>query len=455
MDISHFGNNSNSETHLEKIETNGSTCDTFRTKMYGKLVFVKRLKQQYSANIRYREALRKEFEIGFGLEHPNLAKYIMFKDNDIYIEYIDGETLAQRLKRDSNYFNNRRNCDKFISQLLSAAEYLHSHQVLHLDIKPDNILITRINNDVKLVDLGFCKSDSYTETTGFTARYASPEQLKGEGCDERSDIYSIGRIIELLPSKHIYKKIIERCTAQNREERYNSVKEIKLPQNRQRGLYILFAAVFSILCVLFYKWSTNESIVNEEKALRYERLTEPTELPPGSNITEENDGEGSHSTTGCEENDSTTNESCNTVITSAGEEKTETDSQPATQTIPEAVTFELTPEAQKDIEAAINSGKNLQRSLEQEFELFKPKLNGYLEDIITFLNDSSNLTLYPTYIQYDYKYKELWRAALRNIENDEWTYSRYKSISNPYSRYKAALLDSIEAKYHENCNKLP
>ena len=174
---SHFGNTPLSDAALEYIPTGGSTCDTYRLKLYGKLHFLKRLKQQYANDPRYVQAFRKEFEVGYNLEHPNLTKYLSMTDDGILMEYIDGETLTDFLKSHPDYFRNRKNSDKFLKQMLNVLQYLHSHQVLHLDLKPGNILITRINHDVKLIDLGGCYADCFNDTTAHTDGYAAPEQL--------------------------------------------------------------------------------------------------------------------------------------------------------------------------------------------------------------------------------------------------------------------------------------
>lgn len=242
MEVSKFSSDSFVNTSatndcdiMEELHTTGSTCNTYRAKIYGKLIFIKKLKPEYAGNILYREALQKEFETGFRLEHPNLARYIALQGDSIHIEYIDGETLTERLATNPHYFANRENCDKFIRQLLWVAQYLHTNQTLHLDIKPDNILLTRINNDVKLVDLGFCRTDCFTGSTGHTEQFAAPEQLNNTGIDERSDIYALGRIIELLPNRHIYNKVITRCTARDKELRYKTVEEIITDLPRKRG----------------------------------------------------------------------------------------------------------------------------------------------------------------------------------------------------------------------------
>ena len=192
------------------MDTQGATCDTFRVKLYGKLHFLKRLKSEYAGDIRYQEALLKEFETGYRLEHPNLVRYLSLDKDGILMEYVDGETLSQRLAKNPDYFKQRKNTDKLVRQLLSVLQYLHSHQVLHLDLKPDNILLTHINDDVKLIDLGFCYTDTFADTQGHTNAFAAPEQLAGEKVDVRSDIYAIGKILELLPDHSIYNKVITR-----------------------------------------------------------------------------------------------------------------------------------------------------------------------------------------------------------------------------------------------------
>ena len=177
MDSSQFSDSQPKYDAIERMDSRGATCDTFRVKLYGKLHFLKRLKAEYAGDIRYQEALRKEFETGYRLEHPNLVRYLSLDHDGILMEYVDGETLSHRLAANPDYFNNRKHTDKFVRQLLDALGYLHSHQVLHLDLKPDNILFTRINDDVKLIDLGCCYTDSFPDTQGYTSEFAAPEQL--------------------------------------------------------------------------------------------------------------------------------------------------------------------------------------------------------------------------------------------------------------------------------------
>ena len=252
MDSSQFTDSQPQYESLEKLKTQGATCDTYRFKLYGKLHFLKRLKSEYANDIRYRESQRKEFETGYRLEHPNLVRYISLSDDGILMEYVDGETLTHWLATRPEYFLDKKNTDKLICQLLDVVGYLHQHQVLHLDLKPDNILITRINNDVKLVDLGCCYTDTFTDTLGRTNRYAAPEQLAGESTDERTDIFAIGRIIELLPNHHIYNKVIARCTAPDKADRYQSMEAFQrdICHTKTKRSYFIFPSLLLMLFII-------------------------------------------------------------------------------------------------------------------------------------------------------------------------------------------------------------
>ena len=250
MESSQFSNSQTRFDTIEQMDTQGATCDTFRVKLYGKLHFLKRLKPEFAGDIRYQEAIRKEFETGYQLEHPNLVRYISFDENSILMEYVDGETLAQRLAKNPDYFSDQKHTDKFVLQLLSALQYLHSHQVLHLDLKPDNILLTHIDDDVKLIDLGFCRTDAFVDTQGYTSGFAAPEQLSGGAVDVRTDIYAFGKILEHLPNHSLYNKVIARCTAENPSDRYQSVDEVFHDINhRQR--YFLYVAAFAAIVAVF------------------------------------------------------------------------------------------------------------------------------------------------------------------------------------------------------------
>lgn len=241
----------------ELLPVGGTTCECYRVKLYGKLHFLKRLKPELCSHPQYVAALQKEFETGYRLDHPHLVHYAAKTDDGILMEYVDGETLSQFVKHHPDYFRHRKHADRFLHQLLSVVGYLHEHQIVHLDLKPDNILITRVGNDVKLIDLGFCYTDSYTDTMGRTDKYAAPEQNDvSSQVDARTDIYAIGRILQTLPCANFYKRIIRRCTEQEPGKRFQSVDDIRrsmrLPASLVRVLLPVFLLLVAILLVFMF-----------------------------------------------------------------------------------------------------------------------------------------------------------------------------------------------------------
>ena len=120
--------------------------------------------------------------------------------------------------------------------------------------------MTHINHDVKLIDLGFCYTDTFADTQGHTNDFAAPEQFpssgeEGQGVEATvnvpTDLYAIGKILNLLPNHSIYNKVITRCTAERPEDRYQSVEEILYDINHQRRYYLWLAALVFVASFVF------------------------------------------------------------------------------------------------------------------------------------------------------------------------------------------------------------
>lgn len=279
MDTSSFSEIQHTFPDAELLPVEGSTCDCYRVRLYGKLHFLKQLKPELRTDPRYVAALQKEFETGYGLDHPHLARYVSHGEDYLMTEYVDGETLSQFVVSHPDYFKSKKNTNRFLSQLLDVLGYLHAHQVVHLDLKPDNILITRIGNDVKLTDLGYCYTDTYTDTMGRTDKYAAPEQFpslgkEGSGVvanpDARTDIYAVGKILETLPCPAIYNKVTARCTKPNKEERYQSAEEIKnhLPNDSISKVWWLAILLFIVVLAVVWLYPSPQPILgNGEKEI--------------------------------------------------------------------------------------------------------------------------------------------------------------------------------------------
>lgn len=215
-------------------EVSGSTSTCAMVRLQGRRLFLKRLRPELAGHPRYVALMQKEFETGSQLQHPNLVQYVTM-DEDIegpYLltEYVDGETLAHRMADKSRP---QVNIQKTFTQLLQCLGYLHSRQVIHLDLKPDNILLTRVGDNVKLIDLGFCYTDSFDLTMGRNAVYSAPEQQQADGRpDHRSDLYAAGRLLadlcQIYPEQdnRQLQRVIARSTATDPNDRYQSAEEM-------------------------------------------------------------------------------------------------------------------------------------------------------------------------------------------------------------------------------------
>lgn len=251
MDSSQFSHNQDIIDSAEPLDVSGATCHCYRVKLYGKLHFLKRLKPELRTNPRHVAALHKEFETGYNLDHPHLVRYLSCGDDYLLTEYIDGSTLLEFAKQNPEFFKSKANVSRLLGSLLDVVEYLHSHQVVHLDLKPQNILITRVGHELKLTDLGFCYTDTFADTMGQTNSFAAPEQLDGSSqVDHRTDIYALGRIIATLPCAKRYRKVIDRCTKPSKEDRYQSVTELKKELSNPRIKWPLVAAIAASACLI-------------------------------------------------------------------------------------------------------------------------------------------------------------------------------------------------------------
>jgi serine/threonine-protein kinase len=139
----------------------------------------------------------REIKVLASLEHPNIAQLrtAFTADNQLVMimEYVEGDTLAQRLERGAFSTPDALN---YMAQVLTALSYAHGKGVIHRDIKPANMMLTP-QGVIKLMDFGIARSTqdlgmTVTGTTLGSVCYMSPEQVKSEPTDARSDLYSAG-----------------------------------------------------------------------------------------------------------------------------------------------------------------------------------------------------------------------------------------------------------------------
>lgn len=151
-------------------------------------------------------------------------------------EFVNGVTVADILL---NGLYDERGVKHIVKSLCDALTVIHSYGIVHRDIKPENVMITD-NGTIKLIDFDaarlFKNGQSKDTRIMGTAGYAAPEQLGLAQSDERTDIFALGVLMNVMltgehPSKKLYKgkmtKIIEKCIQLDPQKRYTTAAELK------------------------------------------------------------------------------------------------------------------------------------------------------------------------------------------------------------------------------------
>lgn len=238
----------------------------------GKRFIIKTTKDNSAQHARM---LRREYELSIGCDHPNIVHIYTYEKQlpqgeGIVMEYIEGRTLDQYLNEKPGKRERRR----IFGELLSAVGYLHNRGIMHNDLKPGNILVTRTDNTLKLIDFGLADSDAEyaMRTLGCSPRYASPELRERSGTiDARSDIYSIGLIMESLLGSS---SVSRRCTKSDPGKRYANISELQRAFKRQqmRPFAAALMALFLIYLIPFGLYISQSAEQEKENALRKEQL---------------------------------------------------------------------------------------------------------------------------------------------------------------------------------------
>ena len=228
-----------------------SSAVLYRVRKAGKYFIIKTPKDNSGSSL---AMLQREYELSIGLQHPNVVNVFTYEPNTVVgagvvMEYVDGRTLSQYLAENPTPAMRRR----VFEQLLQAVSYIHRNGLVHNDIKPENILITRSDNDVKLIDFGLADNDAYylARTLGCTKAYASPELLaRSNDIDARSDIYSLGIIMSEIFGNR-FSGISSRCLRKEKNKRYANAEELLTAfKHRNRPLKVIMALLMAILVLL-------------------------------------------------------------------------------------------------------------------------------------------------------------------------------------------------------------
>ena len=192
---------------LEKIGTGGMS-DVYKAKDHklNRFVAVKVLKQEFSENANFVSKFRVEAQAAAGLMHPNIVNvYDVGEENGIYfivMELVEGITLKKYIEKKARL--SVKEATSIAIQVSMGIEAAHNNHIIHRDIKPQNIIISK-EGKVKVTDFGIAKaatSNTITSNVMGSVHYTSPEQARGGYSDEKSDIYSLGiTLFEMLTGR--------------------------------------------------------------------------------------------------------------------------------------------------------------------------------------------------------------------------------------------------------------
>ena len=177
-------------------------------------VAIKFLPPQLAANSEERERFTIEAQAAAALNHPNITQIYAIEESDdnmfITMEYIDGQELKSVVGAHRDVPLPMNKITDYAIQIANGLQAAHDKNIIHRDIKSSNIMITG-NGQVKIMDFGLAKltgSSDLTKTSSTlgTTAYMSPEQVRGEMVDKRSDLWSFGVVLyEMLSGDHPFK----------------------------------------------------------------------------------------------------------------------------------------------------------------------------------------------------------------------------------------------------------
>ena len=188
----------------------GGMADVYKGKDHklNRFVAIKVLKSDYRSDEVFIKKFLSEAQAAAGLMHPNVVNvYDVGQDRGLYymvMELVEGITLKDYIEK-----KGRLSAKETVSiaiQMVTGLQAAHNHHIIHRDIKPQNIIISK-DGKVKVTDFGIARATTSTQTISTSVmgsvHYTSPEQARGGVVDERSDIYSIGITLYEMVTGHV------------------------------------------------------------------------------------------------------------------------------------------------------------------------------------------------------------------------------------------------------------
>jgi serine/threonine protein kinase len=171
--------------------------------LLNRTVAVKELFPELAQDAAFVERFRREAQAAAALNHPNVVSVYDFGDADgvyfIVMEYVDGQTLRDIIREEGQMAP--AEAVDIAAEIAAALAAAHEQGLVHRDVKPPNVLITKADGTVKVADFGIARATNTLDALTMpgqvvgTATYLSPEQAQGHAVDHRSDLYSLGMVL--------------------------------------------------------------------------------------------------------------------------------------------------------------------------------------------------------------------------------------------------------------------
>ena len=211
------------------------------------------LKTPKDGNVVFLDMIRKEYLLSLQLQHPYIASVYEYAEDTpggpgILMEYSDARSLREFISEKPS-FKLRM---KVLDQLLDAVSYFHECGIVHNNLDPKDILVTKRGNNVKIIDFGLSTEDvvALGKSGRLDMGYVSPElAANSRKLDRRSDIYSLGKIIDdLFGGK--FGKIVDKCTRKKAGKRFENVDQLKAAFEKKNTPWKFFRGLLLAALIL-------------------------------------------------------------------------------------------------------------------------------------------------------------------------------------------------------------
>jgi len=211
------------------------------------------LKTPKDGNVVFLDMIRKEYQLSLQLQHPYIASVYEYAEDTpggpgILMEYSDARSLREFISEKPS-FKLRM---KVLDQLLDAVSYFHECGIVHNNLNPKDILVTKRGNNVKIIDFGLSAEDvvALGKSGRLDMGYVSPElAANSRKLDRRSDIYSLGKIIDdLFGGK--FGKIVDKCTRKKAGKRFENVDQLKAAFEKKNTPWKFFRGLLLAALIL-------------------------------------------------------------------------------------------------------------------------------------------------------------------------------------------------------------